>query len=47
MNAQKHNIKKFLKDDSIDLSKSETQIMADHGYVQVFDSGNNVWVWSK
>ncbi len=47
MNAQKHNIKKFLKYDSIDLSKSETQIMADHGYVQVFDSGNNVWVWSK
>ena len=47
MNAQKHNIAKFLKDDSIDLSQSETQIMIDYGYVQVFDSGNDVWIWSK
>lgn len=46
-NAQKHNIRQFLKDDTIDLSQTETQIMADHGYVQVFDAGVKLWIWRK
>ena len=45
VNAQKKNLKKFLKDDSIDLSKTETQIMIEHGFVQVFDSGTITWEW--
>lgn len=42
-NAQKRNLKKFLKDDSIDLSKTEKQIMEEHNFVQVFDSGTITW----
>lgn len=45
MNAQKHNIKQFLKDDSIDLNKSEKEIMEEHGFVRVFDSGTITWEW--
>ncbi len=45
MNAQKQHIKQFLKDDSIDLSQSESQIMTAHGFVKVYDCGNNVWEW--
>lgn len=44
-NAQKQNIKKFLNDDTIDLSKSEREIMIEHGFVQVFDSGTVLWEW--
>ena len=44
-NAQKQNIKKFLHDDSIDLTKTEREIMTEHGYVQVFDSGTITWEW--
>ena len=47
INAQKRNIRKFLQDDSIDLNKSENQIMVEHGYVRVFDSGTITWVWKK
>lgn len=43
MSAQKQNIRRFLKDDSIDLSKTEKQIMIEHGFVQVFDSGTITW----
>ena len=46
-NAQKQNIKKFLHDDSIDLSKSEREIMESHGFVRVFDSGVDVWEWNR
>lgn len=46
-NAQKSNIRKFLKDDTIDLTKSETQIMSEHNFVQVFDSGVILWIWKK
>ena len=42
MNAQKQNIKKFLHDDSIDLSKSEREIMESHRCVRVFDRGVDV-----
>lgn len=46
-NTQKHNLSKFLDDPDIDLSKTEKQIMEEHGYVQVFDSGNVVWEWTR
>lgn len=42
----KGNIKRVLSDDSIDLSKSEKEIMESHGYVQVFDSGTITWKWN-
>ena len=45
VNAQKQNIKKFLGDDSIDLSKSEREIMTEHGFVRVYDSGTITWEW--
>lgn len=45
VNAQKQNIRKFLNDENIDLSKTEKEIMIEHGYVQVFDSGAVVWEW--
>ncbi len=44
--AQKRNIQHFLQDDTIDLSMSEKQIMEEHGYAQVFDSGTITWDWS-
>lgn len=43
VSAQKKNLKKLLKDDSIDLSKTEKQIMIEHGFVQVFDCGTIRW----
>lgn len=39
LNAQKQNIKRFLHDDTVDLNKTEREIMIEHGYVQVYDSG--------
>ena len=45
VNAQKKNLKKFLKDENIDLSRSEKQIMEEHGFVQVYDSGTITWEW--
>lgn len=47
INAQKRNICEFLKDKDIDLSKTEKQIMEEHGFVQVFDSGTITWMWNK
>lgn len=47
VNAQKQNIKKFLKDDDIDLSRTEKEIMIEHGFVQVFDSGTITWEWQS
>lgn len=44
-NAQKNNIIQFLHDDTIDLNKTEVQIMSEHNFVQVFDSGVNLWIW--
>lgn len=44
-NAQKQNVRKFLHDDTIDLSLSEREIMTSHGFVQVFDSGTITWEW--
>lgn len=45
INAQKKNLKRFLKDETIDLTQSEKQIMESHGYVQVYDSGTITWEW--
>lgn len=45
VNAQKKNLKAFLKDDSVDLTKTEKQIMEEYGFVQVFDSGTITWEW--
>lgn len=45
VNAMKSNLRKFLKDDSIDLSKSEKTIMEEHGYLAVYDSGTITWQW--
>lgn len=42
-NAQKHNLKKFLHDEDIDLSKTEKQIMEEHGFLQMFDCGTILW----
>lgn len=47
INAQKQNIKSFLKDDNIDLSSTEKEIMVAHGFVQVFDSGTILWEWQN
>ena len=47
INAQKSNIKKFLHDDNIDLSMSESEIMVQHGFVKVCDSGTITWQWLK
>lgn len=47
INAQKQNIKKFLKDEDVDLTKSEKEIMIEHGFVQVFDSGIITWEWTS
>lgn len=46
VNAQKQNIRKFLKDDNIDIENlTETQIMESYGFVQLFDSGTITWQW--
>lgn len=45
--TQKNRLKQLLKDDSIDLNLTERQIMEDHGYLQVFDSGTITWIFDK
>lgn len=45
--AQKRNICKLLKDPNIDLAMSESQIMEEHGFVKVYDSGAAVWRWNR
>lgn len=44
--AQKQNIQKFLHDPDIDLNKTEKQIMEEHGFLQVFDSGTILWEYT-
>jgi hypothetical protein len=43
--AQKHNLKRFLGDDTIDLTKTEREIMESYGFVRVYDSGTITWEW--
>ena len=46
INAQKSHIRNFLHDENIDTkNKTERQIMIEHGYVQVYDSGTITWEW--
>lgn len=48
INAQKAHIKEFLHDDTVDTeNKSERQIMEEHGYVKVYDSGTITWEWQN
>ena len=47
VNAQKSHIKDFLKDPSIDTSRTEREIMEEHGFVRVFDSGTITWEWTQ
>lgn len=44
VSCQKKNLRKLFHDDSIDIeNKTEKQIMEEHGFVQVFDSGVIRW----
>lgn len=43
-NTMKSNLSKLLGEE-VDLSKTEKQIMEEHGYVQVYDSGTIRWEW--
>ena len=46
--CQKRNLRKLFDDDSIDIEhKTEREIMLEHGYVQVFDSGVIRWEYTK
>lgn len=46
--CQKQNLCRLFKDDSIDIkNKTEVQIMMEHGFVQVFDSGNIRWEYLR
>lgn len=46
-NAQRHNIKTFLKDDNLDMNNyNEIKMMESHGFVRVYDSGTVTWKWS-
>lgn len=47
VNSQKHNLKKFFHDDTIDLTKTEREIMEEHGYVRVYDSGTITWEYNS
>lgn len=45
--CQKRNLRKLFNDESIDIeNKTEKQIMEEHGYVQVFDSGVIRWEYN-
>lgn len=44
VSCQKRNLRKLLNDDSIDIdNKTEKEIMEEHGFAQVFDSGTIRW----
>ena len=43
VNCQKRFLRKLLNDDSIDLSTSEREIMEEHGFVRIYDSGVIRW----
>ena len=46
--CQKHNLPKLFDDPSIDIANNtESHIMIEHGYVQVFDSGCIRWEYSN
>ena len=45
--CQKSKLKSLFKNEDIDLSRTEKQIMSEHGYAQVFDSGVVRWEWHR
>ena len=45
--AQKQNIQKLFPGEKINLSKSEIQIMEEHNYARVYDSGTCVWIHER
>ena len=45
--CQKQYIKKSLNDSDIDLSKTESEIMGEHGYVRMYDSGVIKWFYHR
>ena len=48
IHAQKHNIRRFLNDYTIDIdNQTEFQIMESHGFVSLFDSGTITWEWKS
>lgn len=47
VSCQKRYLKNLLKDDSIDLSLTEREIMESHGYVRTYDSGLIKWIYHK
>ena len=48
VSCRKSNLRKLFNDDTIDIEhKTEKEIMIEHGYVQIFDSGVIRWEWSN
>ena len=48
VSCQKKNLRKLLQDNTIDIeNKTEAQIMEEHGFVKLFDSGTIRWEYSK
>jgi hypothetical protein len=47
VSCQKSNMHRLFPNESIDLSKTERQIMEEHGYVRVYDSGTIRWEYKK
>lgn len=47
VSCQKRYIRNLLKDNSIDLSLTEREIMESHGYVRTYDSGLIKWTYCK
>lgn len=47
VSCQKRYLKNLLKDDSIDLSLTERELMESYGYVRTYDSGLIKWVYHK
>ena len=45
--CRKSNMHRLFPNESIDLSKTERQIMEEHGYVRVYDSGTIRWEYKK
>lgn len=46
--CQKHNLQKLFNDDTIDIeNNTESQIMEEHGFVKVYNSGLVKWMWKS
>lgn len=43
--CQKNNLRNFFHDKTIDITRTEREIMVEHGFVQVFDCGVKKWIW--